>query len=199
VASNSSFAFCRYLLKQGVFSYLDFFFVARLYTAFTLGKISLHVLHERSFDRLFFGKQAALFEKHIDLFLDKWLQKALYIPTIDYLRYYKSRRQPIAVFSNSPIFLVHAICKRLGIKHAFGSHYDIDKQGNFCAITQVMDGELKAKYFLEFADNHMATERIAFSDQLQDLPFLQAATVAIVVQGKGKLKKIAKRAGWQLI
>jgi len=58
-----------------------------------------------------------------------------------------------------------------------------------------LDGTLKAEIIARFDSQ----KTIAFSDSYLDLPFLLRAHIAVAVNPKGKLKKIAKQQRWEIL
>lgn len=195
---NSSFAFSIYLLKNNIFSYVDFIHILFHYSRHKFFGLSLIKLHRALFKRLFLGKKVSIFQQHIDSFIKEWLTKSSYAPAIAHLREFQKNKDSIAIFSNSPNFLVEGIAKELGIELVYATHYKIDREGRLFNI-EILEGEKKAFLLGELAKSKNCNYTIAFSDSILDLPFLQCASCAIAVKPGRGLKKVAKELGWQII
>lgn len=199
IKKNSCFAFSIYLLRKRVFSIRDFIYITVYYARHKFLGCSLKKLHQKLFERLFLGKELHLFETHLQEFITEFLETNLYPPALTHLRFHQERKNPVAIFSNSPNFLVQAIANRLDIGEVFATKYLVDQQGCLSEIAHVLDGEGKAMLLKEFAINMQGSETIAFSDSALDLAFLQSAERAICVQPSRGLKKIAKKKKWHII
>jgi HAD superfamily phosphoserine phosphatase-like hydrolase len=195
---NSSLAFSIYLLKKQIFSFTDFIHIIFHYFRHKFFGLSLMKLHTALFKRLFLGKKASIFQEHIDSFVKGWLSKSSYPPAIACLREFQKNKDAVAVFSNSPYFLVHAIAKELGISLVYATSYLTDSQGRLSTI-EILEGAKKAFLLDQFAVSENSDYTIAFSDSILDLPFLQCASCAIAVKPGRGLRKIAKQLGWQII
>lgn len=199
IKKNSCFAFSLFLLKKRVFSIKDFIYIITYYARHKFLGFSLNKLHKKLFNRLFLGKELHLFETHLQEFITEFLETNIYPPALDHLRFHQEKKNPVAIFSNSPNFLVQAIANRLDINEVFATKYLVDTQGCLSEIDHVLDGEGKAILLKEFAMNKQRSATIAFSDSALDLAFLQSAESAICVQPTRGLKKIAKKKKWHII
>ena len=101
----------------------------------------------------------------------------------------------VGIFSNSPLFLVQAIAKKLEITLVCATDYRLDHQGCLVDISSFVDGKEKAELLLQYAGNGIS---YAFSDSFHDLSLLEAATNAIVVNPDRKLKSLAKKRNWEI-
>lgn len=196
---NSSIAFSVYLLRKKIFSWLDFVHILFYYSRHKFFGLSLNDLHISLFNRLFLGKQVELFQEHISHFIKGWLFKSEYAPAIARLREFQQNQDAVAIFSNSPYFLVDAIAKELGIEMVYATSYDVDTQGRLLKIAEIVEGSKKALLLDQLAQSKQIKETVAFSDSILDLPFLQCASSAIAVKPGRGLRKIAKQLGWQII
>jgi len=191
---NSSFAFCRYLLKERFFSRSDFIFCMYAYMRHCYFGFSLWELHQLVFERFFRGKTIATFQPFLVRFLNTKFDDLLYQPALLRLKSFQKQEMECILLSSSPYFLVHAIAQKIGIEKVFATEYEVDKRGELISITSLMDGMQKEKIVRKM---HLKT--IAFSDSHLDLPFLESAYRAVVVNPKRTLKKIAKKRGWEIL
>jgi len=195
---NSSLAFSIYLLRKEIFSLADFIHIMFHYARHKFFGLSLLKLHTALFKRLFLGKKASVFQEHIETFVKGWLGKSEYAPAIAHLREFQKNKDAVAVFSNSPYFLVYAIAKELGIDLVYATNYEIDTHGRLSTV-KILEGAKKALLLSQFAQSENSDHIVAFSDSILDLPFLQCASHAIAVNPGRGLKKVAKQLGWQII
>lgn len=199
IKKNSCFAFSIYLLKKRVFSKKDFVYIVFYYLRHKFLGFSLTHLHKKIFKRLFLGKNIQMFENHLQEFITEFLESNIYPPALDQLRFHQEKKNPVAIFSNSPSFIVREIANRLDIGEIFATKYIVDQHGCLADIDHILDGEGKAMLLKEFALNKQRSATIAFSDSALDLAFLQSAERAICVQPTRGLKKIAKKQKWHII
>lgn len=193
--NNSSFAFCIYLYKKGIFSFSDFCTVLVTYLSHKYCGFSLLWLHAKVFCRLFKDKDFDFFNNQFFTFLDENLNNIVYHPAIKKLEEEKATGSEIWVFSSSPAFIVKEIARRLGIENVYATEYVLDSQKKFRGIVKLIDGMAKALKLNEI-ENH---ESIAYSDSILDLPLLEMAQSKVAVKPDRALKKIAKKSGWEII
>ena len=106
----------------------------------------------------------------------------------------------VLLLSNSPVYLVSFIAKKFKIDYFEGSRYKKDKNGKFCSVVSVMDGEEKAKYTLNFRKKHADVEKlIAYSDSIWDKPLLELADKCYIIDPDRKLRALAKIKKWNIL
>lgn len=195
ISKNSSFAFCKFLAKEGFFSQIDLLFCIQCYFQHHFMNLSLWDLHQKIFGRLFKGRNIAELSEYLPAFLEEVLQKMWYPPAMEQLHTFQKNGSDIAIFSNSPRFLVEPIAALLNIELIEATDYAVDQEGRLLGIEALVDGEKKASLLL----NKPGQETFAFSDSFLDLPFLLAAQNAVVVKPKRQLKRVALQKGWKII
>lgn len=198
---NSSFRFGIYLYRQGVLSFRAMISLLGYYVWQKAGWISLMRLHEEVFKRHFKGFSVSFLEDYVQAFLDKYFDELIYVPGVDRLREAQLRGDHTVILSSSPQFLVRRIAERFGVDEWDSTHYAVDQENHLCSIERLMEGDDKAtalqKIALRFG---IARENvIAYSDSYLDLPFLEAAGVAIGVNPERKLRQICDQRQWQTI
>lgn len=191
---NCSYRFGAYLYKQRFFSFFTMFFLVILYASHKAGFLSLSGLHQKNFDLIFRGRNFASIEQSIEAFLDKELDDSLYPPAIERLQNALKNGHRTVLLSSSPDFLVRSIAKRLNIPEWHATVYALDREGKFSSIPFVLQGNDKAAYA------HSIQEHVtAYSDSELDLPFLEAANVAVAVNPSKKLLRYVELHQWEII
>lgn len=198
---NSSYSFGKYLYRHKYISLSAFFFIIRSNICYNLGLLSIAEVHQRAFERLFYGKSLPLVESWVSSFLDQHLESLIYAPAIKALHRAQQAGHITAIISSSPSFLVEPIAKRLGLTFSQATQYAVDKDNRFCRIANLMLGEDKARFLTEFMAQHNICKKqvFAYSDSFQDLPFLQAAGAAIAVNPDRKLRFFCLKNNWSII
>ncbi len=189
---NSSYSFCHYLYKQGVFTRFDMLYCFFLYGWHHYFGLSLWGLHEKIFNRLFRGRSFDALSLYVPAFLQERLK--WYAPALDKLKQFQKEGIETFIFSSSPFFLVRPIAERIGVHYVVATEYSLDNQGRLLAITNLVDGNKKREVL-----DSMEGESIAFSDSHLDLPLLEGAEEAVVVNPTRKLSKVATEKKWARI
>ncbi len=198
---NSSFEFCKYLYKKKVFAF-SFFFHSCLYNIrhrfFGLG---LEQLHRKVFKRLLHGKGFHELLAHVPQFIETHLEDLIYMPAFQMLRRAQHLGHYTMILSNAPSFLVKEIAERLGVCDWKASEYEVDKDHKLCQISLILQGKEKAKCVLEYSRKWRVprSDITAYSDSFYDLPFLQCAGNAVVVNPDRKLHKYSIKFAWKKI
>jgi len=137
----------------------------------------------------------------VDVFLDKYLDKIFYMPTILKLQKAIFYNHKIAIFSSSPIFLVEPIAKILKVNEYRATKYLFDKENRFEKIDVIMDGRQKAMEARSLIKKLKITkENISvYSDSFQDLDLFEVAKEKVAVQPCKKLKQKAELYSWEII
>ena len=192
---NSSYAFCRYLCQKGFFARSELLFCTLIYLRHLYLGLSLWDLHEHVFSRLFRGVEVQRLCTFVDSFLDEKLNTLWYPPALSRLEHLQERGVECMIFSNSPIFLVSSLAKKIGVEKVFATEYHLNEKGELVSIKSLMDGFQKARLLKQNSSQNI----IAFSDSHLDLPFLETAYCAVAVNPKRSLKCIAKKRGWEIL
>lgn len=201
IKSNSSFAFCMYLYRRKVFSVLFVLRSILYYIRHRFLGLTLTELHERIFKTVLQGKEIQLIASHVKEFVDHWLLSALYLPAIAELRRAQHLGHYTMILSNSPSFLVKVIAERLSVCDWRATEYEVDKDGRLCQIAHILNGKDKAGQVRKIIGKLGLTTKnvIAYSDSFWDLPFLESAGQAVVVNPDRRLLKISEELNWPKI
>jgi phosphoserine phosphatase len=157
--------------------------------------ITLEELHERVFRTILKGCSLHRLEEAADRFvkpvIERYLNRAVYQRFLIAV----AHSQKVYLLSSSPDFLVSRIGKELGFDGWAGTEYSIDKEGKLCEISTLVTGNQK----LEIAKRWSQGFAIAYSDHIDDLPLLEWAGKAILVNPESRLRAIGKSRGWEFL
>lgn len=198
---NVSFSFGKYLFQCG------FFGIGRmllLFTCFFLHRIhllSVNQLHALSFRFLFYKVSLQKIEQLVQTFVESHFQQLARPSVQAILEEAKKANSTIWIQSSSPSFLVNAFAEKFGVHTVFATTYTIDCEGIFEAVFEVMNGEKKAYYLLEYMQKNdlSVDDIICCSDSILDLPLLLAAGRPIAVCPDRRLRAIALKNEWEII
>jgi HAD superfamily phosphoserine phosphatase-like hydrolase len=196
--SNVSFAFGRFLYRNGVISFFQAVMPALYYWAQVLGCISVECLHRRIFKTLFYGRSGEYIERIADEFLHlssthlirRQIQKELFALRRDGAH--------LALLSSSPDFLVKKVASLLDIEEWHATEYIVDDRGRFSGVGRVVTGTVKAEIVREVR-RRQGSFIIAMSDSILDLPLLEAADEAVAVFPDRRLSRCARHRGWRVV
>ncbi len=201
LSKNSSFEFCKYLYKNRIFS---FFFVVQSFVYAIRHKyfgLTLEQLHRRVFEKFLRGMSLKVISEYVYSFVERELENLLYLPAFERLRRAQHEGQFTMILSNSPGFLVGAIASKLQVDDWRASEYKVDKDQKLCEIALILHGEAKA-FWVHAMSLYLGIQKqdiTAYSDSHLDLPFLEAAGAAVVVNPDRILKKISEEKNWEEI
>lgn len=201
VHQNSSYEFCKFLYRKGVFSHSHMVFSLLYRLKACLLNMSLIELHEKVFQRLLFGFSLEELERHVGTFVAKFVPKAIYPPAYAALRHAQHLGHKTVILSNSPHFLVGPISRYFEVDDWRATVYGVDKDKTLCNIENLMEGTNKAQYLVE-ARKHLKIDKknvTVYTDSHHDLPLLLEAGIPVVVNPDKKLRKVAKQNNWSVI
>ncbi len=201
VVDNSSFAFCRHLVRRGVLPlrallYSLFYYIRHRFFGMGLAQLHIHIFRD-----LLKGKQLSQIEAEIEPFLDLYLAHRLSLRACAALKEGQRSGDYTLILSNSPSFLVRAIASRLGVDGYKSTEYLVDSEGRLCDIAHVMQGQDKALCAQETAAV-LAIPRQnieAYSDSILDEPLLSIAGLAIAVNPDRKLRHLCQIRSWHIL
>ncbi len=163
--------------------------------------LTLTQLHEKTFKSVLYGKKVEVIAEYVRDFVDNWLSEALYLPAIAELRRAQHLGYYTMILSNSPSFLVKAIAERLNVSDWRATEYGVDKEGRLCHIAHILNGKDKAwqvKNIMRLLGLNKGNV-VAYSDSYWDLPLLESAGRAVVVNPDRKLQRISLEHNWPKI
>lgn len=184
-----------FLYQRGVLSFRDLLFCVRTYISCWIRQLPLIDLHRRVFERLFHGKPLEQFARHAADFVGLRLNQMLYQPALEELQNWKEKGARLVLLSGSPDLLVKPIARALGVGEGYGSEYAVDGEGYLTGLKYLLDGQWKA----DFLKAQETLYTIAYSDHIFDLPLLESVTWPVVVNPGRRLRKLARRRGWQIL
>lgn len=201
ISANSSFCFGKYLYKKGFLGFKTLLFCLGYYTLQKLNFISIPILHQGIFKRLFLKTNSSEMRQLAQEFVSFSIDSLLYQPAIKKLKDSLNEGSYTLILSSSPHFLVEAIAKRLEVKQTCATCYNSNEQGEFASVGTVMDGNAKAHYVKELANQLGCpiNKITAYTDSHLDLPLLECVGTPIGVKPNAKLRKICLKKGWEII
>ncbi|MES2273013.1 MAG: HAD-IB family phosphatase [Chlamydiota bacterium] len=195
VKKNCSFSFYFFLLRRRLIPFKSLLKVVPIFFSYLAERLSLTQLHHRVFAAVLRGKPRSLFIQSVKPFLDENLEKWLNPAVFSRFCEAKKRGDRTFLLSSSPDFIVGAIAERLGFDLWKGTEYAVDKEERLCQISTLVNGITK----LMLAKTLGQKKTIAYSDSEDDLPLLEWAEVAIVVQPGARLRRYANLRHWEIL
>lgn len=206
LTGNSSAFFFRFLNDHGCFSLSDRLRVMAYGIGYWANVLSMETIHRKVFHHFYVGKPASLFSCYLEEFLQEHIPPLCSPVLLTHLK--KLQKEPgtlVAIFSASPEMLVEPIARLLGFHIWAGTRYP------FCSVLgemvydsegriQVLSGECKAMMLEQLAKRYEIPmeSTVAYSDHIDDLPFLEKAGTAVAVAPSFRLARIARARGWQI-
>jgi len=199
--TNISFKFYLYLYKKNVFDKKSIFEQVYFFMKFRYFNMPLRQLHLRVFEKYLKNKSYNTLAKHVDIFLDKYLDKTFYMPAILRLQKAIHEKHYISLLSSSPFFLVQPIAQILKIDEFKATRYSLDDEDRFKNLDLIMDGNSKAKYakILMNRLNISKENVVVYSDSIDDIELFKLAQKKVAVKPSRLLNKIAKQNRWEII
>ena len=198
---TTSERFLRFLYRRGVCGLVDIFHVLRLRVLYKCRRLSLENLHRKAFDLFLKGKDQQYILRLSAEFLAIELKNYVYKPAFQALEKARKEGHFILLLTAGSDFLTDHIAYFFGVDSWVSSEYSVDHSGRFAEITRLCEGEDKAAFLKKYADDlGISMENTAaYTDSIVDLPFLEAAEVAVAVQPDRRLKQLAKDRGWRVL
>jgi len=198
---NTSYCYVKTLYRRGVLSLWLLMRAILLKCRFYSTTMTLERLHYLVFNRLLKGFSIEAIERHMDLFLEKLLPSALYLPAYQELTAAQKRGDYTVLLSSSPDFLVRRFAAYFGIDVWDATVYGIDKERCLCKIAKLMVGKQKERCLLEIQKRLGIPKKqvVVYTDSHDDLPLLMQAGEAVAVNPDRKLAKVAKELNWRVI
>ncbi|NGX63693.1 MAG: hypothetical protein KR126chlam6_01106 [Candidatus Anoxychlamydiales bacterium] len=163
--------------------------------------MEIQKLHNVVFKKFLKNQNLDIFLKDVDIFLDKYLDKIFYMPSILKLQKAIFNNHKIAIFSSSVMFLVEPIAKMLKVDEYRATKYLFDKENRFDKIDVIMDGKQKAKEAKALIKKLKITKEnvSVYSDSFEDIDLFEVAKEKVAVQPNRRLKQKAERYSWEII
>lgn len=195
VRKNTSFCFYFHLLEKRIVKKRTFFKVLSIFLRARFGFLSLSEIHKKVFSTLMKGQNQAQFAEEAKNFLDRFLDRNFNRSILHRFQLAKERGDETFLLSSSPDFIVREIAVRLGFDHWKGTEYFVDKEGRICEIASLIEGMAK----LQAARQIPCKQATAYSDSADDVPLLEWAKHAVVVQASRSLKRLARKKNWEIL
>lgn len=201
VKTNTSRLFGEYLYRKAYFPLHKLLLGLLYYFRHKIFGLSLKKLHKKSFPLFFLGRKFTHLERHVESFLDLYLEDILDQEVLKCLRSAQEKNDMTILMSNSPDFLVKPIAKRLKFSDFRSSQYTVDKTDHLCHISSILCGKDKAKEALLIASEASINfkDLTAYTDSYLDIALLKAVGTPVVVNPDHRLNKLAKDLKWKII
>lgn len=201
VTGNSSFAFCQYLIEQGVLPKRSMLLAALCWMRYTYCGMTLSLLHHTIFHQLLKGQPLRALEAHVAPFVDGYLSRYTNPRALAALRLAQHLGEYTLILSNGPQFLVNAFAQAFKVDACHSTQYAVGQDDRLERIESVLLGEDKARCVHEVMEclNIEKHQVAAYSDSHLDLPLLLAVGNPVVVSPDRKLRKIAIVNTWRQI
>jgi len=198
---NSSFYFYIFLFKKKIFKRKTIFRLFIYYLRYKYFNLSIEKLHKKVFTRYVKGLDIKLFSENFDKFLDKYLNHAFYMPSINKINESFYNNHLILLLSSSPSFIVSPIAEILKIQNFKATEYKLNEENKIQKIFFIMNGAKKAAIALDvMKKNNIDKENVfVYSDSIHDMKLFDVAKNKIAVNPCKKLKKIAIKNGWEIV
>lgn len=201
ISVNGSYEFCRYLFRHGELSCKNLFFLFYYNMRHTAFPMPIDVLYRKVFFRLCMGRNLEKMRHLAGNFVSEISVSQFHSALVERLNQAKKEGQKVLILSSSPEFLVEAFADRFGVKCFAGTSLEVDEKGDFCQLGNIMEGTEKAKFFEHFSkvNSIPLSQTVFYSDSSLDLPAMERAGQAVVVNPGAFLKKQCKKNGYEII
>ncbi len=196
-AENVSFAFSKFLYRQGKISLMQMLSLISVYIGHKIGLSSIEDVHCFAFRTICKNESVQKISSFIDQFLQEALPRLLRPQLVSRLLEAKAKGSDVWLLSSSPDCIVLPIASYLGIKTVEATRYMV-KDGLYAGISSIISGREK-RHFLERHKGVKYEDVIAYSDSIHDLPLLEAVGTPIAVCPDRELKKVAEARHWQIL
>ena len=117
---------------------------------------------------------------------------------------HKDRGHKVVLLTTSSNYMSEHVVAELGLDAYLCNHYEVDDSGRFtgnAATDPLCVGDGKRIHAKRYADEHGASldECAFYTDSMSDFPALEAVGEPVAVNPDPKLKRIARRRGWQIV
>lgn len=121
---------------------------------------------------------------------------------LEALETHRKEGHVVAILSSSTPYVVEPLARHLGIEHAICSRMNVAADGRFDGTHKkpMCYGAGKVHWAEAFAREHDVdlARSFFYSDSYTDLPMLERVGIARVINPDTRLKRHAKRVGWQV-
>ncbi|OGD66772.1 hypothetical protein A2442_01455 [Candidatus Campbellbacteria bacterium RIFOXYC2_FULL_35_25] len=204
IKTQSQQLFIKYLLKKGLLSYLKYFKIMIWFIFYKLGFVSdPQKIAEYSFE-LFKDKNVSDIEKISKDFFDNNLSKYFYEEALNLLKEHKEKGRRIILLSNAIEIIIKEVANHLTINDYICTKLET-KDGFFTGKISgnVTYGKNKVKKMLDFLQEKGISledqESWGYGDHFSDIFVLELVKYPFIVNPSTKLKKEAKKRGWQIL
>ena len=147
------------------------------------------------------GQPESELEKSARAFFDEWVVQHVAPKALAALAQHRADGHVVAILSSSTPYVVEPLARHLGIEHAICTRMNV-ADGSFDGTHKkpACYGAGKVHWAEAFAREQGVdlAQSFFYTDSYTDLPMLERVGVARVVNPDTRLKRHAKRVGWQV-
>lgn len=197
---NSSYHFGKFLFKKGSLPFSSMLQAVFYYAFHQCNFLSLHQLHERIFQSIFYSKDVHNLSLLAQNFVEDSFAQLVNPKVFDKLKEAQNRQDLTSIMSSSPDFLVRAFAHKMGVTNYQASNYFPCEEQKLSSF-HVLTGKGKALAAKTLAQEHAIPKEniIAYSDSHLDIDLLEFAEKAIAVNPSRKLHKICIERNWETL
>ena len=198
---NSSHRFGLFLFRRKVIPLFSLLYCLTCYYQHKIFGLSLEILHDKVFDKIFSGAHFETLLQHMNDFVDLYFEDMCYEPAVKRLKNAQKNNHYVVILSNSPDFVVGPIAKRFNVDEWRSSHYEVDEKGCLTHVITLLEGANKASYVEKLIKKFkISIDNVtAYSDSYLDIPLLESVGVAVAVNPDKHLKLHCKKENWEII
>lgn len=134
-------------------------------------------------------------------FFDAWIQSQVAPKAVEAIAQHRRQGHVVAILSTSTPYVVEPLARHLGIEHAICTRLNTtDGRFDGTLVTPACYGAGKVHWAEAFAREHGVDLQRSFfyTDSYSDLPMLERVGIARVVNPDTRLRRHARRVGWQI-
>jgi phosphoserine phosphatase len=195
--SNISFAFGRYMYKEGLISFFDAMRCAYSYFAHTIGLLSMQRLHASIFRSLFLGRRAEEIRNAADRFFEEKGKNLFKVDVAEEILLLQKEGARVMLLSSSPDFLVERVADYIGVEEWSATEYVV-RDEIFSKLGKIITGSEKAKIAADVRSREGSSITI-FTNSMLDLPLIQIADHVVAVAPDRRLLRLSKQKGWRVL
>jgi phosphoserine phosphatase len=158
-------------------------------------------MHRYIFSLIFKNKSSLQITHLVNDFLSKKIDSYVNPVALDLLQKAQKDKCLTALFSSSPDFLVQPIAYFFKFDECLATKYAVDKEGVFCDISLIVEGEVKAAHHAVLCEKYKlnSKENFVYTDSENDLPLMFSAGNCYVFHPNKKLLKYCIANDWTAI
>jgi HAD superfamily hydrolase (TIGR01490 family) len=197
---NSGTLWLRWLRERGEISLYELARASSWLLQYKLSVLDMEAVTTKVVAGLRGQSEAELTDKCREFF-DAWIQSEVAPKAMQALARHRDEGHVIAILSTSTPYVVEPLARHLGIEHAICTRMNVaDGRFDGTHVRPACYGAGKVHWAEAFARGHGVDlgRSFFYTDSYTDLPMLERVGVARVINPDTRLKRHARRVGWQI-